>query len=110
MVNPRKLILHCPGGYRPELEPMIDAWIRERVEYVGIVGRDVETIYRVFEDKLCSVYHPGTSSEAARRSDGSDYFMWPMAHADEDSLRDAIDHAHGLTGYFAGPVTEVVEF
>lgn len=110
MVNPRKLILYSTSGYRPELNAMIEKWIEERIEYIGIVGSDVENIYDAFEEALSYAYHPGSSTEGARSIDGSSYFMWPMAHRNNESLQEAIVYAQQLTGYFSGPVTEVVEF
>lgn len=110
MVNPRKIILHSLNGYRPELDAMIAHWIRERIEYVGIVGVDVATVHRAFETALSSAYHPALHLEGPKCSDGSDYFMYPMAHDGGESLQDAVDYATRLAGYFAGPVTDIVEF
>ena len=97
MTDPRKIVLHSLRGYRLELDALVANWIREGVQYVGVIGVDAAHIEDVI-DTLCV-------------GDGSDpYFMLTASHDSDETLEDAVFLAGKLSeGVGSGPV-EVVEF
>ena len=93
-VRARKIVLHCPRGYQPQLDALVEEWMRDEVVFVGAVGKDCGKVEEII-DEICV-------------GDGSNVnFMLTSSHPDE-SLADAIEFAESLTGEHAGPV-EVVE-
>ena len=94
MTDPRKIVLHSVHGYRPELEAMVAGWIREGVQYVGVVGQDAAKIEDAIDD-LCL-------------GDGiNSYFMLTAAHDPGETLEDAVFLAEQIST-ISGTV-EVVE-
>jgi hypothetical protein len=92
----RKIVVLSLAGYRPEFDALVQSWIRNGVNYVGIVGVDAEKLEDIV-DELC--VGDGT---------GEPYFMLTASHAGEP-LSEALALANTLTGEYAGPV-QVVEF
>ena len=92
---PKKIVLHCPRGYRVELDALVAAWIEEGVNYVGVVGVDASKVEDII-DELCV----GDGSSA--------YEMLTAAHEPNETLEDALRLANQLTGKFAGVVRVVV--
>jgi hypothetical protein len=35
----KKIVLHCPRGCQPTLDPLVEEWIRDGVVFVGAVGK-----------------------------------------------------------------------
>jgi hypothetical protein len=96
MTAPRKIVLHSLHGYRPALSSLVNEWIQEGVQYVGVVGVDASRIEEII-DELCV-------------GDGSaPYFMLTASHGPDEQLEDAVFLAEQLTDEFAGKVV-VVEF
>jgi hypothetical protein len=95
MPHPRKIVLHCPRGYDPRLDPLVEEFIRDGVRVVAVVGEDCERIEDII-DELVS-------------GDGSrDHDLLTSSHPGE-SLAAAVAFAQGLTLEFAGPEVGVVE-
>ena len=94
MAYARKLVLHCPKGYEPRLDALVEDFIKDGVAFVGVVGRDCSKVEDIIDELVVG--------------DGSrDYDLLTSSHEGE-SLGDAIAFAKALTGEFAGEV-QVVE-
>jgi hypothetical protein len=94
MPVPRKIVLHSKSGLRPGLDELVAEWMREGVQYVGVVGVDAEDIEEAI-DWFCI-------------GDGSDpYDMLTAAHAFPETMDDAIALATQID--FPGDVS-IVEF
>jgi hypothetical protein len=95
MTTHRKIVLHSIDGYRPEFDALVNGWVKAKVVYVGVVGKDAAKLEDVI-DELCV-------------GDGTNpYFMLTASHPNE-SLREAVEFAESLKDEHAGPV-QVVEF
>src|SRR5258706_3664585 len=46
----RKIVLHCPGGYQPRLDEMVDEFVRDGVVFVGVVGEDCAKIEDIIDE------------------------------------------------------------
>lgn len=92
MSGEKKIVLHSLGGYRPELDAMVQDWIDEGVVYVGVAGLGASYVEDII-DELC-----------VERG----YFMLTASH-DGETLEDAISLASMLTDEYAGPF-RLVEF
>ena len=92
----RKIVVHSLAGYRPEFDALVQGWMRDGVNYVGVVGVDAARLEDIV-DELC--VGDGTSEP---------YFMLTASHPGE-SLSEALALANMLTGEYAGPV-QVIEF
>jgi hypothetical protein len=87
-------VLHCRSGDLAALDALIAKFIRDRVTFVGVVGKDCATVEDTI-DELCV-------------GDGSDpYDMLTSSHPHE-SLEQAVAFARSLTLEFTGEV-QVVE-
>ncbi|MHB8744736.1 MAG: hypothetical protein ACYC9L_16685 [Sulfuricaulis sp.] len=91
----RKIVVHSLSGYRPEFDALVQSWIREGINYVGIAGIDASKLEDIV-DEICV----GNGVEP--------YFMLTASHAGEP-LSAAVALADQLTGEYAGPV-RVIEF
>lgn len=84
MPHPKKIISHCLNGYSPQLDAMVEEFIRDGVIFVGKDCARVEA----FLEKVVG--------------DGSrDYHLLTSSHPDE-SLEEVIQFAESLTGEFKG--------
>ena len=93
MAFPPKIVIHSLSGLRPELTGMVRDWIRDGVQYVGVVGREAARIEDAVDD-LCI-------------GDGTEpYFMLTAAHDDTETLEDAVFLAEHIST-IPGPVTVV---
>ena len=86
-------MLHCPDGYQPQLDALVEEWIRHGVVFVGVIGKDCEKVHDII-DEICV-------------GDGANpyYDMLTSWHAGE-TLQQAIEFGEALRDP-AGPV-EVV--
>ena len=93
MALPRKIVIHSLSGLRPELTGMVRAWIRDGMQYVGVVGHEAARIEAAIDD-LCV-------------GDGTDsYFMLTAAHDDTETLEDAVLLAEQIST-IPGPVAVI---
>lgn len=76
MVYSQKIVLHCPDGYKPELDDMVEQFVRDKVIFVGVVGKDCSRVEDIIdelvvadgEDESRSILtssHPGKTVEEA---------------------------------------------
>lgn len=49
MPTARKIVLHSRSGLRPGLDALVAEWMREGVQYVGVVGVDAEDIVEAID-------------------------------------------------------------
>lgn len=88
MPHPKKIILHCRNGYTPQLDALVEEFIRVGVLFVGVVGKDCARVEDIIDEILVG--------------DGSrDYHLLTSSHPDE-SLEEVIQFAESLTGEFRG--------
>ncbi|MBD9480318.1 hypothetical protein [Pseudoxanthomonas sp. PXM02] len=93
MTLPRKIVIHSLNGLRPSLTGMVRDWIRDGVQYVGVVGHEAARIEDAIDD-LCV-------------GDGADpYFMVTAAHDGTETLEDAVFLAEQILT-IPGPVAVV---
>lgn len=95
MENLRKIVLHCPTGYRLELGALVTKWMQSGVRYVGVVGKDASRIEEII-DELCV-------------GDGSaPYDMLTAFHESPETIDDAIALAALITEDYGRTVEVVV--
>ncbi len=87
----RKIVLHCPRGYRMELDALVEEFIADGVAFVGVVGEDCSRIEDIIDELVV-----GDGSNMTR-------FILTSSHPRE-SIADALEFAHALTGDHAGEV------
>ena len=91
----RKIVLHCPTGYKPKLDAMVEQFLKDGVVFVGVVGEDCSRVEDIVDELVV-----GDGSIEGR-------FILTSFHEGQ-SLEEAIKFAHSLTGEYAGEV-QVVE-
>jgi hypothetical protein len=90
MAYARKIVLNCLCGYEPRLDALVEDFIRDNVNFVGVVGTDCQKVEDIIDELVVG--------------DGSsDYDLLTSSHPGE-SLDDAIRFAKCLTGEFSGEV------
>lgn len=95
MQSSPRIVLHCPTGYRTELDALVEEWMRAGVRYVGVFGEDATRVENII-DELCV-------------GDGSaPYFMLTASHAPPETLEDAIEFAEQIGEAQGGNVQVVV--
>ena len=95
MPHPRTIVLHCPRGYDPRLDALVEEFIHDGVRVVAVVGKDCERVEDIVDELVVG--------------DGSrDYDLLTSSHPGE-SLAAAVAFAEGLMLEFAGPEVGVVE-
>ncbi len=93
-ISPKKIVLYCPDGYQSQLDTLVEEWIRHRVVFVGVVGKDCEKVHDII-DELCV-------------GDGSRVHDMLTSWHTGETVEDVIEQSYGLSGHQDGPV-EVVE-
>ena len=88
MPHPKKIVLHCREGYTPQLNGLVEEFIRDGVIYVGVVGKDCGDVEDIIDE---IVVGDGTR----------DYHLLTSSHPDE-SVEEALRFADSLTGEFEG--------
>lgn len=91
----RKIILHCPTGYKPSLDGMVEDFIREGVAFVGVVGEDCIKIEDIIDQLVV-----GDGSDESR-------FILTSSHP-EETVEDALNFAESLTLEYEGEAQVVV--
>jgi hypothetical protein len=90
MSHPKKIVLHCQEGYTPRLNSLVEEFIRDRVTFVGIVGKDCAKVEEIIDEIVVG--------------DGErDYNLLTSGHPNE-TVEEAVCFAESLTGEFAGMV------
>jgi len=90
----RKIVLHCPCGYKPELDEMVEQFLKDGVVFVGVVGEDCSRVEDIIDELVA-----GDGSDESR-------FILTSFHEGQ-SLEEAISFAESLTGDHAGQVQVV---
>jgi hypothetical protein len=90
----KKIVLNCRSGVPPNLEELVETFIRDGVKFVGVVGVDASRVEDAIDDIVV-----GDGS-------GPDRFLLTSSHENE-SLNEAIEFARILTGEYAGEVQVV---
>jgi hypothetical protein len=91
----RKIVLHCLAGYKPELDRMVEDFIRDGVAFVGVVGEDCAKIEDIIDELVV-----GDGSDESR-------FILTSSHPGE-TIDDALDFAKSLTLEYEGEPQVVV--
>ena len=92
MAYARKIVLHCPDGYKMALDRLVEDFLRDGVKFVAVVGKDCARI----EDTIDWLVI-GDASDESR-------FILTSSHPDE-SVEEAIEFAQALAGEeYAGEV------
>jgi hypothetical protein len=95
MSYPKKIVLHCPRGYDPRLDALVEEFIRDGVCFVAVVGTDCVRVEDIIDELVVG--------------DGSrDYDLLTSSHPGE-SLEAAVALANDLALDLAGPGVGVVE-
>jgi hypothetical protein len=96
MAYQKKIVLHCPKGYRIELDSMVEDFIRDGVAYVGVVGQDCAKVEDIIDELLVG--------------DGSDKnrFILTASHPGE-TIDDAVAFAKSFTDGLGGEEVQLVE-
>jgi hypothetical protein len=90
-----KIVLHCLNGEPPGLDALVEAFLSDRVIFVGVVGKDASRIEDIIDEFVVG--------------DGSDDTRTLLtSNHERETLDQAIEFARSLTGEFAGDV-QVVE-
>jgi hypothetical protein len=84
-----KIVLHCPDGYRMELDQLVERFIADGVRFVGVVGVDCQRIEDIVDELVV-----GDGSEPGR-------FILTSSHPNE-ILADAVAFARSLSDEFSG--------
>jgi hypothetical protein len=87
----RKIVLHCPNGYRVELDHLVQRFLSDRVAFVGVVGEDCSRVEDIIDELV-----GGDGSDESR-------FILTSAHPGE-TLEQALEFAHSLSGEYEGEV------
>jgi hypothetical protein len=90
----RKIVLHCLSGYKPELDEMVEQFLRDGVVFVGVLGKDCSRVEDIIGELVV-----GDGNNETR-------FILTSFHEDE-SLDEAIDFAKSLSGEYAGEIQVV---
>jgi hypothetical protein len=94
MPHGKKIVLHCPRGYEPRLDALVEEFIRDGVAFVAVVGPGCAKVEDIIDELVVG--------------DGSrDYDLLTSSHP-EETIAQAVEFAHSLTGDFRGEV-EILE-
>jgi hypothetical protein len=87
----RKVVLHCPRGYRMELDALVEQFLAQGVAFVGVVGEDCSRVEDIVDELVV-----GDGSNEGR-------FILTSSHPGE-SVDEALEFARSLTGEYSGEV------
>lgn len=91
----KKIVLHCRSGYEPQLDTLVEHFIRDGVMFVAVVGKDCSRVEDIIDQLVVG--------------DGSrDYDLLTSSHPDA-SIEAAVEFAKSLTLEFEGLEVQVVE-
>ena len=95
MAYGKKIVLNCRSELRPNLEELVETFIRDGVKFLAVVGVDASRVEDIIDE---IVVGDGTNTER---------FILTSSH-ENASLNEALEFARSLTGEYAGEV-QVVE-
>jgi hypothetical protein len=58
MTCPKRIVLHCPLGYDPRLDALVDAFIRDGVRFIPVVGQDCERVEEIIDELAVCAANP----------------------------------------------------
>jgi len=87
----RKIVLHCPRGYRMELDSMVEQFLADGVAFVGVVGEDCSRVEDIIDELVV-----GDGTDDGR-------YILTSSHAGE-TIDDALEFARSLTNEYEGEV------
>lgn len=87
----RKIVLHCPRGYRKELDSMVEQFLTDGVAFVGVVGEDCSRVEDIIDELVV-----GDGTDEGR-------YILTSSHAGE-TIDDALEFARSLLLEYAGEV------
>ena len=87
----RKIVLHCPRGYRMELDALVERFLADGVAFIGVVGEDCSRVEDIIDELVV-----GNGSDDGR-------YILTSAHP-EESIEQALEFARSLSGDYAGDV------
>jgi hypothetical protein len=90
MPHPKKIVLHCRNGYQPQLDSLVEEFIRDGVVFVGVVGTDCAKVEDIIDELVVGL-------------GDRDYDLLTSSHPNE-SVEDAVRFAGSLTGKYEGEV------
>ncbi len=90
-----KVVLHCPTGYRVEVDALVEQFLASGVRLVAVVGRDCERIESIIDELVV-----GDGSNPER-------FLLTSSHPGE-GVAEAVAFANSLSAEYSGEV-QVVE-
>lgn len=90
-----KVVLHCPAGYRMELESLVEQFLACGVQFVGVVGEDCELVEDLIDELVV-----GDGTDSSR-------FILTSAHPGE-SVADVVEFARSIAGAGEGEAQVVV--
>jgi hypothetical protein len=91
----KKVVLNCPHGATSKLDGLVEAFIRDGVIFVAVVGANCSTIEDIIDELVVG---DGTRT----------YDLLTSSHPDK-SIDTAVAFARSLTGEFAGTEVQVVD-
>jgi hypothetical protein len=86
-----KIVLHCPTGYRPTLDTLVEQWLSGGVKFVAVVGQDCERIESIIDELVV-----GDGSNTER-------YLLTSSHPGE-SVAQAVTFAQSLSMEYSGEV------
>lgn len=86
----KKIVLHCPRGYQPRLDTLVEEFIRDGVVFVGVVGQDCAKVEDIIDELVVG-------------QGDRDYDLLTSSHAGQ-SVEEVVAFASSLTGEFRGEV------
>jgi hypothetical protein len=95
MTYPKKIVLHCSHGYDPRLDALVDAFIRDGVRFIAVVGQDCERVEEIIDELVV-----GDASQ--------DHDILTSSHPGE-AIEAAVAFARDLTSDLTGSAIQVVE-
>jgi len=78
----------CRNGYQPQLDSLVEEFIRDGVVFVGVVGTDCTKVEDIIDELVVGL-------------GDRDYDLLTSSHPNE-SVADAVRFADSLTGEFEG--------
>jgi hypothetical protein len=92
----RKVVLHCPRGYRIELNALVEDFLANGVAFVAVVGEDCSRVEDIVDELVV-----GDGTDEKR-------FILTSSHPGE-TVAQAVEFAKSLSNEYAGQEVQVVE-